>query len=45
MKEQLITQKLRGVIENFESICCLERVHFNKSQGSCYKIGYEYVTT
>lgn len=45
MKEQPITQKLRGVIENFESICGLERVHFSKSQGSCYKIGYEYVTT
>lgn len=45
MKQQPITQKLRGVIENLESICGLERVHFGKSEGSSYKIGYEYVTT
>lgn len=45
MKKQPITHKLRGVIENLESICGLERVHFGKSQGSSYKVGYEYVTT
>ena len=45
MKHQTITQRLRGVIENFESICNLERVYFGKSEGSNYKVSHKYFTT